>query len=107
MDGGLRCILEPADARLLAHFRADWLIFSSDYSMELKPVRPGPVKRGGPQDYRGTHDLPAIFGGTYRYEARIAGDHFTARYTSSYDHGTFTLQRVALYKDCFPSHARD
>lgn len=109
MGGRLRCILEPQDAgRLAAQFRANWLIFASDYSMTLEPVRPGPVaRRGGVREYRGTQTLPAMFGGIYRYEAQIDGDRFTARYTSSYDHGTFALQRVGLFKDCYPLHARD
>lgn len=114
MGGRLRCILELkdahllSDARLSANFRANWLIFASDYTMVLDPVRPGPAK-GRPvvREYRGTHELPAMFGGTYRYGARIAGDRFTACYTSSYDHGTFKLQRARLSTDCFPSHARD
>ena len=108
MDGRLRCILEPVDARMFANFHANWMIFASDYTVVLDPVRPGPTKsRATAREYRGTHELPAMFGGTYHYEARIAGDRFTARYTSSYDHGTFTLQRVRLSTDCFPPHARD
>ena len=109
MGGRLRCILEPADAkRLAAHFHANWLIFASDYTTVLEPVRPSSLKnRDAAREYRGTHDLPAMFGGTYHYDARIARDRFTARYTSSYDHGVFTLRRVHLAKDCFPSHARD
>lgn len=109
MGGRLRCITAPSDAqKLAAHFHANWLIFASDYTTVLKPVRPGPVKnRDAVREYRGTHELPAMFGGTYRYEARISRDRFNARYTSSYDHGVFTLRRVHLAKDCFPSHARD
>ena len=74
--------------RLRADFRANWLIFASSYTMTLTPVS------GSPADYRGTHELPALFGGTYRYAAHISGDRFTARYDSSYDHGTFDLARV-------------
>ncbi len=108
MGGRLRCILEPTDARMSANFRANWLIFASDYTMMLDPVRPGPTKsRAAARAYHGTHELPAMFGGTYQYDAQIAADHFTARYTSSYDHGIFTLQRVRLSTDCFPPHARD
>ena len=109
MGGRLRCILEPQDAdRLAAHFRANWLLFASDYSMTLNPARSGPVaRRGGMRDYRGTHELPAMFGGVYQYTARIGGDRFVAHYSSSYDHGNFTLQRERLSKDCFPPHARD
>lgn len=94
MGGRLRCVLEPQNGgRLAAHFHANWLIFSSNYEMMLDPVATG-SNRKKEQKYRGTHELPATFGGTYRYEASIAADHFSARYTSSYDHGTFALQRV-------------
>lgn len=71
-----------------ADFHAHWLAFTSDYAMTLTPVP------GSSAKFRGTHELPAIFGGTYRYSARIAGDRFTAFYDSSYDCGTFTLQRL-------------
>ena len=99
--GRLRCVLAevatncfPAKKptvpapELRASFRANWLLFSSDYTMTLTPLR------GSPMEFRGTHELPAIFGGTYRYTAHISGDRFTARYDSSYDHGTFDLTRV-------------
>ena len=99
--GRLRCVLteaasdcfpakrpaRPAQA-LRASFHANWMVFSSDYTMTLTPLS------GSRTEFRGTHALPAIFGGTYRYTARIAGDRFTARYDSSYDHGTFDLTRV-------------
>lgn len=95
--GKLRCVLEPpAAGSVQAAFRAHWKIFTSDYTMPLTPVR------GSRTDYRGTHELPAIFGGTYRYTARIAGDRFTARYDSSYDHGTFTLERLPRRKHFVP-----
>jgi len=99
--GRLRCVLgevatncfpgsqpiKPGRA-LRADFRANWLIFASDYTMTLTPVE------GSRTGFLGTHDLPAIFGGTYRYTARIAGERFTADYESSYDRGTFELSRV-------------
>ncbi len=79
----------PGGGRTLrADFRAHWLAFASSYAMTLTPV-PGSATK-----FRGTHELPAIFGGTYRYSARVAGDQFTAFYDSSYDCGTFTLQRL-------------
>ena len=99
--GRLRCVLTevatncfPAKRpavpapELRASFHANWQLFSSDYTMTLTPIP------GSPPDFRGTHKLPAMFGGTYRYTAHISGDHFTARYDSSYDHGTFALTRV-------------
>jgi hypothetical protein len=99
--GRLRAVFEPAaQERLTAHFHANWLLFSSDYTMTLEPnPRPAGPRRGGALEYRGTHDLPKTFGGTYHYDARITGDQFTARYTSTYDHGTFTLHRLPARKD--------
>jgi len=99
--GRLRCVLgevatncfpsgqsmKPGRA-LRADFRANWLLFTSDYTMTLTPVK------GSRTEFVGSHDLPAIFGGTYRYTARIAGDRFTARYESSYDRGLFELSRI-------------
>ncbi len=103
--GRLRAVLEPAaDDRLTAHFRANWMIFSSAYTMTLIPAAGS--RRGAVRAYQGTYELTKLFGGTYQYEARIAGDELTARYTSSYDHGTFTLRRLVLAKDCFPAHPR-
>lgn len=103
--GRLRCVLGevtaatncvPTEQRmksgrqthLRADFRANWMIFASGYTMTLIPVP------GSRTEFRGTHELPAIFGGTYRYTARIAGDRFSARYDSRYDRGTFDLTRV-------------
>jgi hypothetical protein len=104
--GRLRVVMEPAaDRQLTAHFHANWLLFASDYTMTLKPKAAGP-RRSDVREYSGTHELPQMFGGTYRYEARLVGDQFTARYSSSYDHGTFSLQRVPVSKDCFPRHTR-
>ena len=107
--GRLRCVLirmqpngassiQPAPEKhqyVLANFRANWSWFASDYSVCLgsaKPLRS--LQQGMPVEYRGTHDLPKLFGGTYRYTARISGGRFTARYDSSYDHGTFDLTRA-------------
>lgn len=107
--GRLRCVLEPVVSaksskvvaghfpkepprRLNAYFHANWLIFSGNYEMILEPVP------GKPHAYSGTHDLPSLFGGTYRYAATITDDHFTACYTSSYDRGTFDLHGVPAGK---------
>ena len=88
--GRLRCVLtETGGAHALrADFHANWLLFSSNYTMTLTPVK------NSRTDFRGTHDLPAMFGGTYRYTAHIDGGRFTARYDSSHDRGTFDLTRV-------------
>ena len=84
-------MIEPAgDAQILAHFHANWQAFSADYDVTFQPKN----QRGGAvREFSGTHELPKIFGGTYRYDARIAGDHFAARYDSSYDAGTFAMTR--------------
>ncbi len=104
--GRLRCVLEPTAIEnkskasdphlrketprpLSAYFHANWLIFSGNYELDLKPVP------GKPHAYSGTHDLPPMFGGTYRYAATITEDHFSACYSSSYDRGTFDLHRIA------------
>jgi hypothetical protein len=104
--GRLQAVIEPAaEGKLTAHFHANWQIFSSDYTMALNPKGPAP-RRGAVREFVGTHELPKMFGGTYRYEARIAGDDFKASYDSSYDTGIFTLRRVVITKDCFPAHPR-
>ena len=105
MDGGrLRAVLTRTPAApghpLRADFRAHWKSFATSYTLTLTPVP------GSRTDFRGTHELPAIFGGTYRYTARIRGDHCTARYDSSYDRGTFNLRRVAPGKESPPTHSR-
>ena len=90
--GRLRCVIEPvSDARILAHFHANWQAFAADYSVPFDvTLRSG----GNAVAFRGTQELPKIFGGTYRYDARIAGDRFSARYASSYDAGTFEMTRL-------------
>ena len=107
--GRLRCVLVPASGSafaglsrprvehqvFLADFRANWSWFASDYEMFLWSAKPlHSLRTGRPVDYRGWHILPKMFGGVYRYSAHIDGDRFTARYDSSYDHGTFDLTRV-------------
>ena len=104
--GRLRAVTEIGpDKGLTAHFHANWLVFSSNYSATLALKGSGPG-RDGVREYTGTHALPKMFGGLYHYEARLAGDQLTARYSSSYDHGTFTLHRVAGAKVYAPEHAR-
>jgi hypothetical protein len=104
--GRLRAVIEPApEQKLTAHFRANWKIFASNYTMMLEPAPAGP-RRSNVREFRGAHELSKIFGGTYRYTARLTEDRLTARYTSSYDDGTFTLQRVPTAKESPPAHAR-
>ena len=105
--GRLRCVLEPVapekssksvnersakDRRLNAYFHANWLIFSGNYDIVLEPVP------GKPHQYRGTHDLPAVFGGRYQYAATITDDHFAACYTCGIDRGVFDLHQVPVGK---------
>lgn len=104
--GRLRAVIEPGPQQaLIAHLRANWLLFTSDYSMVFTP-KPGPPRRSPGREFSGAHPLPKLFGGSYRYDARLAGDRLTARYTSSYDDGTFFLQRVVPAKDYTSAHAR-
>ena len=93
--GRLRCVIEPvSEARILAHFHANWLAFSADYSVPFDAQISRSGKSGAPVDFRGRHELPKVFGGVYRYDARISGDRFMARYGSSYDAGTFAMTRL-------------
>ena len=104
--GRLRCVLVPQpNQSLKAYFHANWLIFSGNYDMTLQPVLAGP-RRGNVRHYQGTDDLPAAFGGTYHYQATIAGDHLTATYTCSIDQGIFDLRRVLLPKENADLHAQ-
>ena len=94
--GRLRCVIEPAPAgQIVAHFRANWQVFVANYDVTLSPktAARGAAKPGGVAEFRGAHELPKVFGGTYRYDARMAGDRFSARYDSSYDSGKFEMTR--------------
>ena len=91
--GRLRAVTETApDGSMKAQIHANWLAFSTNYTVTFQPKggSPGGKRRA----FSGTHQLPKMFGGTYRYEAVREGDHLTARYDSSYDHGKFDLHRV-------------
>ena len=104
--GRLRCVLVPRpDKSLTAHFHANWLIFSGNYDMTLRPV-PGTSRHPKVREYQGTHDVPAMFGGTYHYRATIAGDHFTADYDCSIDRGIFDLRLVPPIKESSESYAQ-
>lgn len=87
-SGRLRCVLAHAhDGKLDVHFHANFLCFSANYSVTLEPK-----KGGSKSDFQGTQELPKIFGGVYRYDARLEKNHFVAHYDSSYDTGTFDLR---------------
>jgi hypothetical protein len=89
-SGRLRCVLARAGGgKLDAHFHANFLCFSANYSVTLEPK-----KGGAKSEFQGTQELPKIFGGTYWYEARITKDHFVAHYDSAYDNGAFDLRRA-------------
>jgi hypothetical protein len=104
--GRLRAVIEAGPEKALtAHLRANWHIFTSDYSMVFIP-KPGQSSQSPAREFSGVHQLPRIFGGAYRYDARLAGDQLTARYTSSYDHGKFVLRRVVPMKDYASAHTR-
>ncbi|MEP6670657.1 MAG: hypothetical protein ABJF10_15980 [Chthoniobacter sp.] len=104
--GRLRCVLVTLpDRSLVAHFHANWLIFSGNYDTALQPVPAGPRRRKV-REYQGTHDLPALVGGTYHYHATIEGDRFLTHYTSSYDTGTFDLRQVPPAKERTDLHAQ-
>jgi len=76
------------DGKVDAHFHANFLCFSGNYSVVLQP------KPGSKTDFSGTSELPQVFGGIYTYTAHLTKDRFTTRYDSVYDKGTFDLSRV-------------
>jgi len=91
--GRLRAVLAPLPGgKLAASFHANWRIFSGDFDTTLEPV--GRAAHNKVRLFHGSHELPAIFGGLYTYDARLSGDHFTSTYSCSLDHGVFSLERV-------------
>ncbi len=90
----LRAVTEYDSKKdLVAHFHANWLVFSADYSMTFQP-KTGGTHSKGVREFSGTQELPKLFGGTYHYEATLSRDELIAHYNSSYDYGTFTLHRA-------------
>ena len=96
-SGRLQCVLtpvarevreKPGTSHYVAHFKAQWLAFSSSYDVRLEAQR-----RHGELRFHGTHELPAIFGGTYTFDESATSERFFSRYASSYDHGTFQMIR--------------
>jgi len=87
--GQLRCVFTPVDpTHYRAAFEAHWKVFKTSYSADLE------TKRHGKQlAIQGTHLLPAVFGGLYRYHGVVTADRFFANYDSSYDRGTFEMTR--------------
>ena len=100
--GRLRCVLKRGSGGALdASFHANFLCFSANYTMTLKP------KPGSKSEFRGTQELPKIFGGVYWYEARITKDHFVTHYDSDYDDGVFDLRRVKPNAEMNFAHSGD
>jgi hypothetical protein len=89
-SGNLRCIFTRIDPyRYRANFRAEWLLGASDFLSELYGRQ-----RGNTLHLKGQIPVSPIFGGTYRYEGEVTPSHFTLRYDSSYDTGTFEMRKV-------------
>jgi hypothetical protein len=87
MHGRLHCLLTKIDDRhCRAQFRANWLAFTSSYTVVLKT---SPADDG--VRLHGTHQLRGIGGGRYRYDGKVTRSRFTASYDSSYDKGTFVM----------------
>jgi len=87
MHGRLRCLLTKVDDRhYRAQFHANWLVFTSSYTVVLETNRTDNVLH-----LRGKHELRGFGGATYRYEGTVTGSRFTANYDSSYDRGTFVM----------------
>ena len=94
--GRLRCVLQWKDeTHADAYFHANWKVFTADYRVPLlaQPSRDLASRKNAAIALSGSHQLPEIFGGTYRYDARIFGDDFRAHYSSRYDAGTFAMTR--------------
>ncbi|MDB6172230.1 MAG: hypothetical protein JWL59_1541 [Chthoniobacteraceae bacterium] len=88
--GDLRCILTPTGTnQYQAYFKAHWLLFSGTYRVPLKGR-----EHGGTLFFAGTHTLPAVYGGVYRFEGSATRKQFSSTYDSSYDRGRFEMDRV-------------
>ncbi|MDQ3625257.1 MAG: hypothetical protein M3463_22725 [Verrucomicrobiota bacterium] len=88
-SGRLRCVFTRMDdTRYHGRFRANWMAFVSGYDTTFRTAR-----RGDALEFQGEHDIGALWGGVYRYSGRIERGRFAARYTSSYDEGTFEMTR--------------
>jgi hypothetical protein len=86
----LQCRLQKVESGLYrADFRAFWHGLSGAYPVDLITHQ-----EGGCLYFEGTHQLPKIQGGLYRYEGFIAGDELRAWYNSKYDTGEFRLKRA-------------
>ncbi|MEQ1859687.1 MAG: hypothetical protein ABMA13_07115 [Chthoniobacteraceae bacterium] len=91
MEGGeLRCIFTRIDPyRYRANFRAEWMLGASTYLTQLYGKQ-----RGNTLHLHGQDQVSRIFGGIYTYDGKVTPNHFTLRYDSSYDSGTFEMRKL-------------
>lgn len=88
--GRLRCVFTPAGPnRYEAAFHANWKLFASNYTVVFQTKRVGPSRL----EFKGSHEMPDIFGGLYKFHGTVSPGEFRASYTSSYDTGEFVLHR--------------
>jgi hypothetical protein len=89
--GRLRCLLSRnAETNYTARFRATyWKVFRYSYSVNLHLDPQG----DGVWRLDGSEDLGALAGGVYRYVGRVTPTNFFSTYESTYDHGTFQMNR--------------
>jgi hypothetical protein len=91
-ENRLRCLMEKAgDSQYRAKFFAKAVgPFEMNYTvMFTTKEEDGKVKISGKAD------LGWLIGGEYRYEGEITKDHFTTKYDSKFDRGTFDMARPA------------
>jgi hypothetical protein len=89
-SGRLSCEMTPTAPEVYrARFLAQWHIFRTRYEVTLRTH-----SRNGRVSFEGSHALPALFGGEYRYRGIVKGNFLEARYESSYDSGMWDLKRV-------------
>ncbi len=87
--GRLRGVMIPLGKNAYrAEFKANWLVFTSAYSVDFRTER-----RRGELHFQGEHDLGRLYGGVYTFIGRATPDRFLASYDSSYDRGTFKMSR--------------
>ncbi len=87
--GRLRCDFTPlGGGQYAAAFHANWKVFATDYTAQFSTRR-----HGAQLWFKGTHQLPSVFGGLYRFEGEATPQRFTATYSSSYDEGMFEMTR--------------
>jgi hypothetical protein len=88
--GSLRAnITQIDDAHYCARFRGTFFkVLPFSYEVIMKADR-----QGDAVVLEGAEDLGPLFGGVYTVHATVTGNEFHATYTSSQDHGLFTMRR--------------